>query len=48
VLYKLSIQKIEARISMCEHMPIETLRAEKCNEEGDMYQLIIILMIGLT
>ena len=28
--------KARTKISMCEHFPIETLRAEKANEEGDI------------
>ena len=28
--------KDRSKISMCEHFPIETLRAEKANEEGDI------------
>ena len=28
--------KDRSRVAMIEHMPIETLRAEKCNEDGDV------------
>ena len=34
--YKLSTQKIEAKIAEIEHMPIETLRAAKCDEDGNI------------
>ena len=28
--------KDRSKVAMIEHMPIETLRAEKCNEDGDV------------
>ena len=33
--------KDRSRVAMVEHMPIETLRAEKCNEDGDVAALIV-------